>query len=141
MRFTHWKRLHTVNIRIDQLGASIVTRTLSGPPASRFSFTTRDSKTNPSVANPASRLKTNGSRQLRQHSLRECGNESKSLCNARNADNKLPSPFIHLRDVRSIVAPASLQERPQRLKRHRYNSSITRAFPSLPGNATDLAKF
>jgi hypothetical protein len=127
-RLTHWKRPHIANIRIDQSGASIVTRTLFGQPASRFSFTTRGSKTNPSVVNPASRQKTNGSRQLRQHSHRECGKELKSQCSARNADNKLRFPFIRLRDARSIVAPASWQERPQRPIRHRCKPSILQRF-------------
>jgi hypothetical protein len=52
----------------------------------------------------------------------------KSQCSARNADNKLQSPFILLRDVRSTVALASWQERPQRLIRHRCNSSTMQRF-------------
>src|SRR6185503_12716177 len=108
-------------------------------PANRFSFTTRDSKTNPSDANLASRLRTNGSRPLRQLRLRECDNASKSQFNARNADNKQRFPFILLRDVRSIVAPASWREKPQRMTRHRYNSS-TSSVSAAQGNATDLAE-
>jgi hypothetical protein len=127
-RLTHWKHPRTANTRIDLSGASIATRTLSGLPASRCSFTTRDSRTNPSAASLANRRRTNDSRRLRQHSHREYDNESKSQCSARNADNRLPSRFIHLRDVRSIVAPASWQERPQGLKRLRYNSSIKQRF-------------
>lgn len=121
-RLTHWKRLHTANIRIAPSGASIVTRTLSGQPASRCFSTIKDSRTNLSDANPASRPRTSGLRQLRQHNHPEFGSESKCPCNAHNADNKLPSPFILRRDAPFIVVRASLQVRLRRRK-HRLLST------------------
>ena len=106
----HWKRIRKVNIKIGQSRCVDCNENFIWTAGEQVFFHDKGLKNEPKRCKPCKQAKNERLLLLLPHNRRECDNASKFRFSAPNADNRPPFPFIHLRDVRSIAAPASLRE-------------------------------